>query len=93
MVEGVAFGLRAIGAELACLLSPLGLCCPCGGGCGGCDGEPYWSEWHNDPPRCCDPCDDCGNWVGPSTSMRAPYDHQFAPRRIANGQPDGAVLR
>jgi hypothetical protein len=26
----------------------------------------YWSEWHNDPPRCCDPCNRCGQWVGPS---------------------------
>jgi hypothetical protein len=26
----------------------------------------YWSEWHNDPPRCCDPCNRCGEWVGPS---------------------------
>lgn len=45
-------------------------CC----GCSGCD--VYWNEWHNDPPRCCDPCDKCGNWVGPSSSgYRAPYDH------------------
>ena len=32
----------------------------------GCSGEVYWSEWHNDPPRCCDPCNRCGQWVGPS---------------------------
>jgi hypothetical protein len=25
----------------------------------------YWSEWHNDPPRCCDPCNRRGQWVGP----------------------------
>ena len=36
--------------------------------CGGCDCELYWSEWHNDPPRCCDPCDKCGNWIGPSSA-------------------------
>ena len=30
----------------------------------GCD-EVYWGEWMNHPPYCCDPCDDCGNWVGP----------------------------
>ncbi len=35
-------------------------------GCGGCGGELYWSEWHNDPPACCDPCDRCGNFIGPS---------------------------
>lgn len=51
----------------------LGGCC----GCGGCDGEIYWNEWHNDPPRCCDPCDKCGNWIGPSTAYRAPYDHPY----------------
>jgi len=38
----------------------------CGGGSCGCSGEVYWSEWHNDPPRCCDPCNRCGQWVGPS---------------------------
>ncbi len=37
----------------------------CGGGCG-CSGETYWSEWHNDPPCCCDPCNRCGQWTGPS---------------------------
>ncbi len=38
----------------------------CGGGSCGCSGEMYWSEWHNDPPRCCDPCNRCGQWTGPS---------------------------
>ena len=33
----------------------------CGSGCG----EIYWGPWLNDPPDDCDPCDDCGNWVGP----------------------------
>lgn len=89
VLQAVGFGLHAIGTEVGNLLRPigvpLGLCCPCGSGCcGGC-GDFYWHEWHSDPPRCCDPCDDCGNWVGPSdsTSMRAPYDHEFAPRRMA----------
>ena len=52
-----------------------------GGGCDGCGscgrekgfisackwgcGEIYWDEWLSDPPDCCDPCDDCGNWTGP----------------------------
>lgn len=46
--------------------------------CGGCDGELYFSEWHNDPPRCCDPCDKCGNWVGPASGpYRAPYSHAY----------------
>lgn len=39
------------------------LCC-CNSGCG-CNGEVYWNEWHNDPPCCHDPCDQCGQWNGP----------------------------
>ena len=27
--------------------------------------EIYWGEWTSDPPAPCDPCDDCGNWIGP----------------------------
>jgi hypothetical protein len=50
--------------------------CLCG--CSGCDSEFYWSEWHNDPPRCCDPCDHYGNWTGPGAGYRAPYDHPYA---------------
>jgi hypothetical protein len=26
----------------------------------------YWSEWHNDPPYCNDPCNCQGEWIGPS---------------------------
>lgn len=37
----------------------------CGGAGCGCSGEVYWSEWYNDPPRCHDPCNCCGQWVGP----------------------------
>lgn len=33
----------------------------CGSGCG----EVYWGEWISDPPDCADPCDQCGNYVGP----------------------------
>lgn len=32
----------------------------CGKGCG----EIYLGEWISDPPDCCDPCDNCGNWIG-----------------------------
>jgi hypothetical protein len=60
-----------------------GACCSngCGGeGCGGCSSELYWSEWHNDPPRCCDPCDRHGNWTGPGPGYyRAPYSHPYSP--------------
>lgn len=52
-------------------------CESCGGGTfaekascrTGC-GEIYWDEWLSDPPDCCDPCDDCGNWVGPQSCCR-----------------------
>jgi hypothetical protein len=40
------------------------VCKPFGGCCGGCGSEVYYNEWYNDPPRCCDPCDHCGNWSG-----------------------------
>jgi hypothetical protein len=54
-------------------------------GCTGCDGELYWNEWHNDPPRCCDPCDCHGNWVGPVYGgYRAPYDHPYNVAGRAN---------
>lgn len=50
------------------LFSACGRMCSaiCGGSGCGCSGEMYWCEWHNDPPRCCDPCSRCGQWVGPS---------------------------
>jgi hypothetical protein len=32
-------------------------------GCYGC-GELYWSEWFNDPPSCCEPCNCRGQYVG-----------------------------
>ena len=32
----------------------------CGKGCG----PIYLSEFHSDPPDCCDPCDRCGNFTG-----------------------------
>lgn len=32
--------------------------------CGRSCGEAYWGGWVSDPPDCCDPCDQCGNWTG-----------------------------
>jgi hypothetical protein len=32
----------------------------CGDGCG----EKYWTEWAADPPACCEPCNNCGEYVG-----------------------------
>jgi hypothetical protein len=40
--------------------SPIMYMLGCGSGCG----EVYWDEWISDPPECCDPCDNCGNWIG-----------------------------
>jgi hypothetical protein len=37
----------------------------CDSGCG----ETYWGEFHSDPPDCCDPCDNCGNYIGPSPGL------------------------
>jgi hypothetical protein len=47
------------GGDPACRRPILGRLC----GCTGC-GELYWSEWFNDPPALCDPCDACGNYTG-----------------------------
>jgi hypothetical protein len=60
--------------------------CGCGSSSCGCDEEVYWSEWHNDPPRCCDPCDCYGNWIGPSSAgYRAPYAHAYGPETYTGG--------
>jgi hypothetical protein len=43
-------------------------------GCNGC-GECYWNEWHNDPPSVCEPCNRCGQYIGPGQLgyYQAPY--------------------
>jgi hypothetical protein len=57
-----------------CCLKHCGFCSGCGyvvsalcccAPCAGCSGETYWNEWHNDPPRCQDPCNCNGEWIGP----------------------------
>jgi hypothetical protein len=58
-------------------------------GCQGCNEELYWCEWRNDPPRCCDPCDRYGNWIGPSARYRAPYSHPYG---IDYGVPYGGYV-
>lgn len=30
-------------------------------------GERYWGDFYTDPPECHDPCDTCGNYVGPTS--------------------------
>jgi hypothetical protein len=58
----------------SCCLKHCGFCSGCGhilsmlcccSPCAGCSGETYWNEWHNDPPRCQDPCNCHGDWIGP----------------------------
>jgi hypothetical protein len=51
----------------------LGVLCSCSP-CAGCNGETYWSEWHNDPPRCQDPCNCHGDWIGPGCGPSCPCD-------------------
>lgn len=51
-------------AAPCCGLTPFGLIrnmFTCNAGCG----EIYWGEWYYDPPDACDPCNDCGDYVGP----------------------------
>lgn len=59
-------------------------------GCTGC-GELYWNEWFNDPPAVCEPCDCCGNFLGPSSPgyYRAPYRRRevFADEAPASTTP------
>lgn len=55
--------LKHVGFGSCCGHLINGLCC-CKAGCG-CNGEVYWSEWHNDPPCCQDPCDCYGQYNGP----------------------------
>jgi hypothetical protein len=39
----------------------------CGCGCG----QYYWGDFYGDPPACCDPCDGCGNYTGPTCNACA----------------------
>lgn len=74
---GCGSAVGCCGCGLLGIFKPVGRAIGAVCGCGGCDGELYWSEWHNDPPRCTDPCDPCGNWVGPGSGpYRAPYGHE-----------------
>lgn len=71
--QGVACGAGACGgAACTCQRRPwLGKLF----GCVGCSGELYWSEWYNDPPACCDPCDDCGHYRGPTCTACGSGSH------------------
>jgi hypothetical protein len=61
-------GCQACGRRSPCWLANLFCrCTDCG--------EFYWNEWYNDPPRCAEPCDCNGNWIGGgwAGNYRAPY--------------------
>lgn len=83
------------------LLSGLMNCFGCGC-CAGCDCELYWSEWHNDPPCKCDPCDCYGNYTGPQGGYyAAPYRRQHplvensaepSPQRLEKRRHDVAEI-
>jgi hypothetical protein len=70
-----------------------GCCChtpwPCGDTyCGTYCGCKYWHEWFSHKPRCCDPCDECGNFVGslnPYVESGPPYT-PYGPL-YSNGSP------
>jgi hypothetical protein len=72
-------------------------CCPCGG----CSGETYWSEWHNDPPYCHDPCNCHGDWIGPGCpscgpgcgACNGPCDGGCVGARTNTGHPAPAYAR
>jgi len=82
-----------------CLLEPvrwvfgvLGFhCC---GVCNGC-GPTYCGDWCDSPPDCCDPCDQCGNYIGQQSPYvrSGPYVNQAYAGRpravapVANHQP------
>jgi hypothetical protein len=52
-------------------------------------GEKYWSEWFNDPPECCDPCDDCGHYVGKHCCDRCARMWPHRNRSIRGGSTYG----
>jgi hypothetical protein len=56
----------AVAGLSGCCCEPWGGCYPCGNNwCGPSCGELFWCEWFSIPPQCCDPCDECGNFIGP----------------------------
>jgi hypothetical protein len=63
----------------------------CGAGCG----DVYWGEWSYDPPDACDPCDACGNWIGPACCPprgARPLLVGLLGRRFAGGCADSGCL-
>jgi hypothetical protein len=76
------YGFWALVAALAAMQSgccgwPLTPPWPCGNTYYGTQcGCKYWHEWFSHKPRCCDPCDTCGGFVGstnPYVESGPPY--------------------
>jgi len=55
----------------------------CGGGCSGCGGQAYWSEWSDSPPCDCEPCDCYGNYIGGPYGSPHGRRARLAKRNIA----------
>jgi hypothetical protein len=68
-------------------LDPQGACygAYCGKGCqeAGC-GPMYWGDAHN-VPRTTDPCDCCGNFVGPSHNLHGSTPWYYGPPKGSHG--------
>lgn len=47
-------------------------------------GEAYYGDWHSYPPKC-EPCDQCGNYIGPKGSQVAA--RRGAPRLASHQAP------
>jgi len=47
-------------------------------------GPTYWGDWHSHPPKC-DPCDNCGRYVGRSNAGYQSEENSVAPSTYAVG--------
>ncbi len=77
-----------VSALSGCCMEPWGGCWPCGmNWCGSQCGPKIWHEWCSLPPQCCDPCDDCGCYIGPKLNDSL-YSHGNDYGRYARRQPE-----
>jgi len=58
--------------------------------CDGCTSPIYWNEWFSHRPKCGDPCDCYGNWIGPAEGGPRAYRIEPAQEtRIYYERQDG----
>jgi hypothetical protein len=77
-----------LAAPAGCCCEPWGGCWPCGPNwCGPQCGQKICHEWCSFPPPCCDPCDDCGCYIGPKLNDSL-YSHGNDYGRYARRQPE-----